>query len=299
MEEKNENRPVAQLIESAKSVIVVLPPDPSQDLVAAALSLHLSLKESGKQSQIGCGSEVHLDGRLRGAEEIADSIGSRNLVIAFDYDENDLDKVDYDVRPDGKFYLLVKPKPGSPVPEVNNVKYSYSGASADLVITFSINSLEELGKIYADEKNFLDNANILSLNISPRPASFTGNLFHQMTGSFSELVTVLLEKTKLKINPDAALNLLNSIHEETGGLTSPRMTADTFAAIAFLMRSGARLPNQQAFIPKFTPPPFFEAPQAPELSFGDPAQQEIFEEEEPQAVPVDWKKPKIFRATDS
>src|SRR5258706_5320831 len=299
MEEQNETGPVGQLLESAKSVIVVLPPDPSQDLVAAGLSLHLSLKESGKQSQIGCGSEVHVDERLHGAEEIADSIGSRNLVIAFDYHENDLDKVDYDVRPDGKFYLLIKPKSGSPVPDVSNVKYSYSVASADLVITLGINSLEELGKIYADEKFFLDNTTVLSLNISPRPISFTGNLFHQASGSFSELVTVLLEKAKLKIAPDAAHNLLTSIHEETGNLTSPRMTADTFAAIAFLMRSGAHLPNQHAFIPKFTPPPFFESPSAPELVFGPPQEEEPpLIEEDPQTIPVDWKKPKVFRATD-
>jgi hypothetical protein len=297
MEEKNETGPVGQLIESAKSVIVVLPPDPSQDLVAAGLSLHLSLKESGKQSQIGCGSEVHVDSRIRGAEEIADSIGSRNLVIAFDYDENDLEKVDYDVHPDGKFYLLVKPKTGAPVPDVSNVKYSYSGANADLVITLGVNSLEELGKVYAEEKNFLDNAKVLSLNTSPRPASFTNNLFHQTSSSFSELVTVVIEKSKLKVNSDAAFNLLNSIHEETGSLTSPRMTADTFSAIAFLMRSGGRFPNQPAFVPKFTPPPFFEAPNAPELVFGQPQEQSP-EQEGPQTVPIDWKKPKIFRAKD-
>lgn len=281
MEDQNNIGPVGKLIESAKSVIVVLPPEPSSDLVAAGLSLHLSLKESGKQSQLGCGSDVQVDGRFKGAEEIVDSIGSRNLIISFDYHEDDLEKVDYDVRSDGKFYLLIKPKSGAPVPDTSNVKYSYSGASADLVITLGVNSLEELGKVYADEKTFLDGAQILSLNITPRPVTFTGNLFQQPLGSFSELVAQLLEKTKLKVSSDAAFNLLNSIHEETQGLTSPRMTAETFSSIAFLMRSGARLPNQSAFVPKFTPPPFFESP------------------EEPQAIPTDWKTPKIFRATDA
>jgi hypothetical protein len=137
---------------------------------------------------------------LHGAREIVDSIGARNLVISFNYHEDDLEKVDYDVRPDGKFYLMIKPKANSPVPDVSNVKYSYSGASADLVITLGIGSLEELGKIYADEKKFLDEAKILSLNTSPKPVQFTNNLLHQTTGSFSELIATLLDKSEIKTN---------------------------------------------------------------------------------------------------
>jgi len=335
MEAQNHFAPIKKLLESASSFIVVLPPDPSGDLVAAGLSLHLALVASGKKSQIGCGSEIHVPPSLLGAGEIADSIGAKNLVISFDYHEDDLEKVDYDVRPDGKFYLMIKPKQGAPIPDVSNVKYSYSGASADLVITLGVNSFEELGKIYADEKSFLDEAKVLSLNIPPRPATFTQNLLHLTSIAFTELVARLLENTDLKPSPDAAKNLLTSLYEETKSLTSPKMTADTFSAIAFLMRHGARFPNQQAYIPRFSQAPtFFEAPHTPLSS-------DMEGEEEPaspaggsqttnmsdedniplpteenlsaamnkpyvippsnlsdQEVPNDWTKPKIFRATD-
>ncbi len=325
MEDQNLFSSSKKLLDNAASIIVALPPEPSVDIVAAGLSLHLSLLASGKKSQIGCGAPVHVDPRIVGAQEIADSIGAKNLVISFDYHEDDLEKVDYDVRPDGKFYLMVKPKSGAPVPDVSNVKYSYSGASADLVITLGINSLEELGKIYADEKSFLDEAKILSLNISPRPVQFTKNLLHLSSNSFSELVTLLIEKSELKVSADAAKNLLSSLYEETKSLTSPKMTADTFSAIAFLMRSGARLPNQQAFVPRFSQPTFFEAPHAPvnqnnlsEVTESEESQNTSMVDEEnipmPQAehkpyvippsslpnqnVPKDWTKPKIFRAGD-
>jgi len=315
MEDKNQYISTKKLLDSAQSLIVVLPPDPSADMVSAALSLHLSLKASDKKSQIGCGSEVQVASNLQGAHEIADSIGARNLVISFNYHEDDLEKVDYDVRPDGKFYLMIKPKENAPVPDVSNVKYAYSGASADLVITFGIGSLEELGKIYADEKKFLDEAKILSLNISPKPTSFTPNLLHQTSGSFSELVAVLMEKISLKPSPDAGKNLLGSIYEETKELTSPRMTADTFSAIAFLMRHGARLPNQQAFVPRFAQPAFFETPSDPNvpeeaeegnLSTGEeeiplPSEENLPADQADIStgpVPKDWTKPKIFRATD-
>lgn len=318
MEDQNQFNSTKKLLDSANSIIVILPPDPSTDLVSAGLGLHLSLVSSGKKSQIGCGTQVHVNENLRGAQEINDSIGARNLVISFDYHEDDLEKVDYDVRSDGKFYLMIKPKENAPVPDVSNVKYSYSGASADLVITFGIGSPEELGKIYADEKKFLDEAKILSLNISPKPISFTPNLLHYTSISFSELVTILLERTGLKPSPDAGKNLLGSLYEETKDLTSPRMTADTFSAIAFLMRHGARLPNQQAFVPRFAQPAFFEAPSssviptAVEESPSTPDEDEEYiplpsEENLPadqanistdQPVPQDWTKPKIFRATD-
>lgn len=306
MEDQNQFNSAKKLIETAQSFIIALPSDPGKDLVSAGLSLHLSLKSSGKKSQIGCGSRVEVDESVIGAQEIADSIGARNLVISFDYHEDDLEKVDYDVRPDGKFYLMIKPKSNAPVPDAGNVKYSYSGAQADLVITLGINSLEELGKIYADEKNFLDNAKILSLNITPRPVQFTQNVINQTFGSFSELIGLLIERTNLKIDPNASKNLLCALYEETKNLTSPKMTADTFSVISYLMRHGARLPNQQSFVPRFAQPAFFEAPSAPKLPM--PAEEEIPLPPEPEEeslpspedsqIPQDWTKPKIFRASD-
>jgi len=297
MEELKQDTAINNLIQSAKSVIVCLPPDPSKDLVVAGISLHLALKESGKLSQIGCGSDVHVDSQIEGVSEIADTIGSRNLIISFDYKEEDLDKVDYDVRDDGKFYLLIKPKTGAPVPDIGGVKYSYSGADADLVITLGINTLEELGKIYADEKNFLDNVETISLNNTLRPAAFTSNTYHKNIGSFSELVTGLLEGQKLKITTPVAQNLLGNIYESTNNLTSPRISADTFASIAFLMRAGAKIPSKETPSPRFSDAPFFEVqeplPTPPSIEENIP-----LPEEDSAPVPSDWNKPKIFRVGD-
>lgn len=293
MEDKKPEIAIKSLLESAKSIIVVLPPDPGKDLVAAGISLHLALKEAGKSSQIGCGSDVHTDSHIEGISEISDTIGSRNLIISFDYKEDDLDKVDYDVREDGKFYLLIKPKTGAPVPDIGGVKYSYSGANADLVITLGINSLEELGKIYADEKAFLDNVDIISLNNTLRPAAFTSNVFHKNISSSSELVASLLEMMKLQINSSIAQNLLTNIYESTTNLTSNKTNADTFAAVAFLMRAGAHLPSKEVRTPTFTQAPFFEVP---EPAPSEPAEDNIpLPEEENAPVPSDWNKPKIFR----
>lgn len=268
-----------------KSVIIILPPSPTPDLISAGLALHHSFQNSEKTSQVGSNGPILPS--IDTQNEIVDSIGSKNLIISFDYPEEYLEKVDYDVLPGGKFCLMIRPKGDSPVPKTSDVKYSYSGADADLVITLGINSLEELGKIYADEKKFIDDAKILSLNITNSTPSFTPNVFHHPLSSFCELVALFLERVSLTPTPIAATILIKNIYEVTSNLSNPKVTADTFSTLSFLMKNGGQLPNQTTvnpFVNRFTAPPFFAQPEPPEP-----------ENEEP-PIPSDWQAPKIFRA---
>jgi len=285
MNDQNQYATAQKNLTEAKKILVLLPPEPTEDQVIAALSLHLSLEQSGKESQIGCPSQININPKVQGTEKIQDTVGSRNLIISFDYKEEYLDKVDYDVRDNSKFYLVVKPKQDAPIPDVSCVKFAYSGAEADLVVAFGINSLEELGSIYSEEKTFLDEANILSLNISPRPSSFTENQLHVLLPSYTEMISLLLEKSGITPSQEAANNLIFGIFQSTQDLSSSKITADTFSSLSYLMRSGGRLPNQQSHISKFAQPTFFESPTAPQLPL----------EEESAPIPSDWKKPKIFR----
>lgn len=286
MFEENKNS-LKSLFESSNSFIVVLPPDPGPDILSSGLALHLALKSSGKSSQIGCETDVSHYSNIRNLNEVKESIGNKNLQISFDYPEENLEKVDYDTLPNGKFCLLIKPKAGASAPDISGVKYSYSGANADLVIVLGVNTLEELGKIYADEKKYFDSAKILSLNISGKEVSFTSNMLHAPVLSYAELVTLLLEKISIVPTPDGASTLLDSVYSVTAQLTSPKMTADTFSSLAYLMRNGASLPSQypaNPFVQKLTQPAFFDLTNTPQNP-------------DPQQIPQDWKTPKIFRAT--
>lgn len=290
MNDQNRYSTARESLEKASKIIILLPPEPADDLLTASVSLYLSLLESGKQVQIGCSSEIGSKPNILGTEHIKDTVGNRNLIISFDFPESDLDKVDYDIRPDGKFVLMIKPKAESPVPDASQVKFSYSGANADLVVVFGIHTLEELGKIYADEKSFLDSAKILSLNVSPRPASFSAESLHLFLPTYVELVSFLLEKSNLKTSPDAASNLINFIYTSTQNLTASRTNADIFSVISHLLRSGGRLPHQAQTSPRFATPSFFDAPQNQETPVEDAP--------DDTNIPSDWKKPKIFRANE-
>ncbi len=306
----------------AQSVAILLPPDPSTDLVAAGLGLYLSLSQAGKQTQIGCSSQIRVENAdLFGIDKIKNSIGNQNLVITFDFKEENLKKVDYDVDENGKFMLLIQPQEGSPAPDTSTINYSYSGASADLVFTLGVISLEELGKLYADEKAFLDKAKIISLNLTTKPSNTAAIAFHTAAVScLPEMVGFLLKNWEINPSADAASNLLSVISSSTNQFNSPKVTADTFETVAFLMRAGGHLGRSPlantsrfgAFPPPsrrgldeggfsplgmnpFMTPPTFDDELPPPPSFS--AGQQPFGTQG--RIPGDWKKPKIFKSGQS
>jgi len=282
-------------LNEASSVLVLLPPEPDELLVSSGIGLFLSLENLGKKTQIGCSNlnQANLP-KLQGLDNIKSSIGSQNLIINFKFKEENLDKVDYDVDEEGNFQLMIKPKSGSLPPDLKNISYTYSGADADLVIVLGVGSLEELGKLYSDEKKFLDNAVIASLNKNSRPAGFATHNFHTNSAtSIAEIVSFLLLKTKTEPTKEAANHLLKEIYSTTNNLSTPRVTADTFETIAFLVRNGAKPPIMAQGSSGFTPPvqpmpvvPVFDQPSS-------------LKQIPPAPIPPDWKKPKIFRSSSS
>lgn len=288
--EGNGNNSLKNLFDSLNNFLVVLPPDPDAGILSAAVSLHLCLKNNNKNSQIGYSGTLPDVSNIHGHEELKESIGNQNLHINFDYLESNINKVDYEVGGDGKFSIIVQPKPGSNAPDINKIRYSYSGANADLVITFAISSLEELGQIYAQEKRFLDNSKILNITNSTNSQNFTPNLVQDPGLSYAEIITNLLKKVDLRLNSEIANNLLNSLYSSTNNLTDDKVNPNTFETVAFLLRQGATLPNRPSISQtnfSFPQPPFFPKP----LSTQDQA-----ESNKTAPVPSEWHSPKIYRS---
>lgn len=288
--DENEQSGLKNLFNSLNSFLIVLPPDPDAELVASALSLHLTLKNSGKQSQIGYSGTLPETENISDTHELKNSIGNKNLHISFDFLETNLEKVDYEVDHLGKFSIIVHPKENSAVPDSAKVKFSYSGASGDLVIVFAVSSLEELGPVYAQEKKFLDSAKVLCISNNQTPVNFTGNVYQQANKNYAEIVTTLIQKIQLKPSPHAASNLIQTIYTSTSNLTSPKVGASTFESLAFLLRHGGHIPGRQTqpLSPfSFPQPPLFSPPNlVPDDS-----------EEDAPPVPTDWQMPKIFKAS--
>lgn len=228
-------------LDSAKSIFVLLPQNPSLDATASALALFLSLKEEGRSVFIACPSKMRVEySSLVGVDQISDKIGNRNLIISFDYAEDSIEKVSYNVEA-GKFNLVIEPKPGFKPIGNENVEFNYEGIEADLVIVVGTQRLENLAEFYEKERENISKATVVNLDRAAANTNFGQiNLVRRDAGSISEIVFRIIKNLSLHMNVDIAGNLLKGIESQTNNFQAPFAGAETFEAAAQLLRAGAK-----------------------------------------------------------
>lgn len=267
---------------TAQTVLLSIPTNPSQDVVASALALYLSIKQSGKTvSIVASSAPVVRDSHLVGLDKISEDVGGTNLVITLDVPENIIDKVTSNTE-GGHLNLIIAPAKGAAPLTAQNVKFGYSGAAADLVMVIGAADLKDIGSLAEKELELFKTERIA--NISNQVGSFGAINITDPSSSNSELVTALLKELMLPLDVDIANNLMQGIESATSGLSSPNMTADTFEALAVLYRTGARrtaptAPGQTARI----------VSDMPIIDHGEP----IVQADSPSE---DWTKPKIYHS---
>lgn len=263
--------PVKKALDVAKNVLILLPQNPSLDAVAAGLSLYLSLTKSQKITTIGCASDMTVNfNRLFGVDKIKSHIGNQNLIITFDYPQDQIEKIAHDQTADQRLFLTVESKAGAAPLNPDQVNYSYTGSTADLIFVIGARSLEDLGELYHQEKTLLEDKSKTIVNISnlDKNAQFgTVNLYDPTAAGSSEITLSLLKTLNLNLEKDIATNLLSGIESATNNLTQAN-SPDTYEVIAELMRLGA----QKGHL----------TPQAPSSPFG----------QRPQGLPV--SRPQFF-----
>ena len=271
---------------TAQTVLLSIPTNPSQDVVASALALYLSIKQAGKTvSIVASSAPVVRDSHLVGLDKITEDVGGTNLVITLDVPENIIDKVTSNTE-GGHLNLIIAPAKGAAPLTAQNVKFGYSGAAADLVMVIGAADLKDIGALAEKELELFKTERIA--NISNQVGSFGAINITDPSSSNSELVTALLKELALPLDVDIANNLMQGIESATSGLSSPNMTADTFEALAVLYRTGARraiptAPGQTARIVSDMPIIDHGSPVAPVAD-----------------VPSeDWTKPKIFKGSSN
>lgn len=280
-------------VDSAKTILIALPENPSQDAVAASLALYLSLKATGKQIiPVASSQPVVRDSHLVGLDKVTADVGGNNLIITFNLPEDAVDKVTSNTE-GGHLNLIISPKKDAEPIKQENLIFGYSGAAADLIVVVGASSLAEVGPLYEKENELFEKAKIV--NYGNRQGSFGAINLTDPTSSNSELTTAVIQELHLPMDRDIANNLMLGMEDATQGLTSPSMTADTFEALAVLYRNGARrvaksdLP--QAKIISDTPIVDVESKESPKLEVMDEPVKKT-----PEDVSPEWLKPKIMQA---
>lgn len=272
------------LIESAKSIVIILPVNPELDQVASGLSLYLALRDK-KDVNISCPTPMVVEfNRLVGVNKVSPDLGNKNLSLKFnDYQASDIERVSYDIE-DGQFKLTVIPKPGLSSPKKEQVEFSYSGVSGDTIILVGGESQDSFPALAS--KDILS-AKVIHVGIRALPSTERSVLsFARPGSSISEVVYPLISEIGANTDSDMATNLLAGIEDASKNFTGELVTAETFEIIAHLLRAGGTRPVRA------TPEEFPTG--VPANSFF-PGQES--EDKQDQGTPNDWLEPKVFKGT--
>ena len=269
---------VQEALNSAQTIFIVLPAQVNFDKTAAALAFFLSLKKAGKQVFIGCSAPMTVEfSSLVGVDKIQSKLGGRNLLISFDYLEDSIEKVSYNIEND-KFNLTIQPKQGFAPLSTDKVHYGYTGGRADLILIMGAGSLNDLGDLYQANKGLFEQAKTWDFDISSRQKTFAQKgFFDSQSAAFCETIAGMLAKLKLPVDGDIAVNLFRGLLKATRNFSSPKVGAATFEAAAFCLRSGAKRPQKKIKTPLKPMPTSISAQKTPEI---------------PQS---DWLEPKIYK----
>lgn len=232
---------IKNLVDTAQNSIIVFSPRASLDQKAVATSLYLALVRAQKTVRLITPQLITTEQDvLAGLSDTQTELGHQNLCLSFDYNPEQVDKVSYHIgEQTGKFYLTIKPKIGVSPLDAQNVEFSYTGASADLIFAVGINNLESLEQLYFGYEDMYRDTAIISINTFE--TSFgTVKIDTGSASSVSEIVAQLIPQLGLSLDGDSATNLLLGIESATQNLTSLSATAETFETVASLLRSGAR-----------------------------------------------------------
>lgn len=271
------------LIDSASSILILLPSKPYFDQVAAGLSLYLVLKGQ-KDVQISCPNPMLVEfNRLIGVNKILSEVGSKNLTLRFsDYPASNIERVSYDIE-NGEFRLMVVPKPGFASPKKEQINLNYSGISADTIIL--IGGANESHFPVLSSKDF-NEAKLIHLGV--RALVLGGKhvmSFARPASSATEIVASLIKQSGYNLDADISTNLVMGIEEGSNHFTNPDVSAETFEIFAELLRAGGqRVPAHKVETSSF--------PQGSIL--GEEIKMEKVEKKE---APKDWLEPKIFKGT--
>ncbi len=231
-----------RLVSDSKSVLILMPENPSLDIVASATSLSLLIESQGKDVTIASPSPMLVEAnRLVGVQKVTDLPDNKNLTISFqDYDAGQIEKVSYNIE-DGKFMLVVAPKPGMVTPNHDQVIVGYKGVAGDLVIVVGANSKNSLGKFAQNPELFNTNTKVALVGNTPAEGFQNATeLINPQSSSVSETVYELAEKVEFQRNSDVATNLFFGVRGGSDNFQKG-VTANTFLVASKLLNEGARL----------------------------------------------------------
>ncbi len=297
------NRPTFEkLLSAATSIGVVVDQSHTLDMMAAGLSLFLSLQSAGKNVQIISKKEPTVEiSNLVGINKVKSQFEgkAKTLTIALPYKEGEIEKVSYNIEGEKlNINLFAMPDASISFAE-SDVQYIRKGSAPDLIIAVGVPRLEFL-------------QNIVQINEDTKIVTIGTKQFNNPYGdimyvnsnfsSFSEIVCEMLKSVSLPMDVDVAQNLLDGISFATKNFSIPQTSVFAFDAAAVLMSQGARRkverqPREVAFSPEPKEPKNVQPVPVQPKEEEKEEEVTITEKKEQKKIPHDWFVPKVYKGS--
>lgn len=226
--------------QTAQSYLIILRSNPSFDQTAVALALTMLLQAAKKQCHLACEKKLpEAFKTLSGFELVNDQVGNQSLQVSFDYSEDMVENVSYNIdQANRKFHLIVKPKRGHHGLDPTTVEYSQVGIDADAIFLIGVTAFDQIQSFYEQDENAFTQAHTVAVNRQATTFAQT-NIDTSVYTSNSEWLITLVGLWQLPLTSEVATNILAGIESATDSFRHASVTADTFQIIADLMRAGA------------------------------------------------------------
>lgn len=314
---------IKEAIEKYNNIGIAFASASSVDCAAAALSLYLSLKNSGKNVTIVSPSNPLVEvSSLVGIDEVSNSFGgeSGDLIVSFPYKEGEIEKVSY-TRDDNYLNIVVKAGELGLGFNERDVKYTRGGSAPELLFIVGTPRISDLGSLF--DPSILKDTVVVNVDNDSQNQGFGDIVMvSNRLSSVSEAIANLLLALNMKIDLDIAQNLMLGLSAATDNFQSEATSPLAFEIAGILMRQGATRPNQGVQRRRVSPDDFIKQqervikaqqsqPQPhsqqsirEELRSQEPARSEqpvIEQVEKKEGIvenpPDDWLEPKIYKGS--
>lgn len=232
---------IIQALGQASNVLIVLPPNPPGDAIAAGLALRAFLHKLDKETTVL--SPGTIDPRfnfLTGFEQIVNSLTIvKNFVIDVSMQNAPLDELSYR-KEDGHLMIYLKPKSGEL--RESDVSFKTADFPYQLIITIGLGKLDQLGQFYNANAELFFQTTVLNIDFKSTNESYGQlNLVELTSTSCSEIVMDLINDYEASFMDETiATALLAGIITETNSFQHTRTTPQTFLKASQLITSGAK-----------------------------------------------------------
>lgn len=293
---------IKEAIEKYNNIAIVTKKDPSVDEMGAALSLYLSLGNSGKNLSIATPNNPLVEvSSLVGIDQVKTSLGGEggDLTVSFPYREGEIEKVSY-TRDDNFLNIVVKAGEQGLGFSEKDVRFTRGASAPELLFVVGCEKVSDLGQLF--DPAILKDTIVINIDNKPGNQGYGDILMvSAKLSSVSEAVANLILSLGLKMDLDISQNLMLGLATATDNFQSSQTSPLAFEMAGVLLRQGALRPTNTMSRRKLNmafeeekfeeKPEILPIPQAAKL----PAE-EVKKIENP---PEDWLEPKIYKGSTS